>query len=250
MKRYRNTPLVQEAEFEKGRTFMVLNRIEEALDILISMISKYPEHPVLNKVYLNLGMHYYSSQQFENAIDAFKLVIADRSDMQLRRIAMLKIIEVYDGTRMYDAAMAVLRQYIREYPDADDILNNRIKVGTLYMKMNEYSRAIEFLREVKKDADPDSEAEIQYWIGKSYYSMGLFENAVFEYLKVRYLSKPTKLPWATSALYEAGLSYMKLEKSEQARKLFAKIVEKEGAASDWGRFAQARMNELESGVEQ
>ena len=114
------------------------------------------------------------------------------------------------------------------------------------MKLSEYNRAAEYFRNVKQDADAETEAEIQYWIRKCYYNMGLFEQAIFELLKVNYLSKPTKLPWATTALYEAGLAYTKLGNSRQAKQLFEKIIKKEGAASDLGRIAKQRIEEINS----
>ncbi len=245
-KKYKKSALVPDASFETGRTFMVLNRVEEALTLLTDMIGRYPDHPVLNKVYLNLGEHYFRSQQFDNAINAFKLVMQDTTQPALRKTAMQEILNVYDGIRMYDAALATARQYIEDYPDAEDVLQKRIKIATLCMKMSEFSRAISYLKEIKPGADPESEAEIQYYIGKCYYSMGLFQESIHEFLKVEYISKPTRLPWDTTALYEAGQAYVRLDKPLEAKQLFAKIVQKEGAASEWGRFARARMDEIDS----
>ena len=76
--------------------------------------------------------------------------------------------------------------------------------------------------------------------------MGQFEQAIFEFMKVAMLSKPTKLPWNTTALYEAGQAYIKLDKPRHAQKLFEKIVQKEGSTSDLGRIARQRIQEIET----
>ena len=55
----------------------------------------------------------------------------------------------------------------------------------------------------------------------------------------------TKLPWAATALYEAGQCYLKLDQPDKAKKIFRKIVLQEGAASDLGRIAQKKIDEIE-----
>ncbi len=248
VQRYGNTKFRMEAELEMGRIYLITNRIEEALNILTEMPRRYPQHPMLAHVYLNLGDHYFRSQQYENALHAFKQTVelGQETDSDATPLGMRYLIRVYDSLRMYDAALHLTREYIRQYTDAEDILQKRVQIGLFYMKLNEYGRAIEVFRDVKKSADYETEAEIQYWIGSCFSSMGQFQQAVFEFMKVAYLSKPTKLPWATTALYEAGQAYLKLEQPDQAKKLFEKIVQREGSASDMGRIARERIEEIEA----
>ena len=231
---------------EFGRIYLITNKIEDALRILTSMLDRYAGQPILAKVYLNLGDHYFRSQQYENAVRAFKLAMEETRMPDVTPTAMRYLIRVYETLGLWDAALGVTRQYIQQYPHAEDFLQKRVKIGIFYMKLMEFNRAAAYLRDVKLDADAETEAEIQYWIGKCYYNMGLFEQAIFELLKVNYLSKPTKLPWATTALYEAGLAYHKLGNSKQAKQLFEKIIQKEGAASDLGRIARQRIEEIDS----
>ncbi len=246
VQKYKDTEYVPSADLEIGRIYLITNKIEDALNKLTYMVEQYPNHPVLAKVYLNLGDHYFRSNQYENALRSFKLAIQNDSSEEVVPVAMRYLIRVYDSLRMWDAALSTAREYIGRFPEAEDILEKRIQIGIFYMDLNEYTRAIEYLRDVKRNADFETEAEIQYWIGKCFYNMGQFEQAIFEFLKVKYLSKPTQLPWDTTALYEAGLAYTKLDKPQEALKLFQKIVEQEGATSDLGRIARERIKEIES----
>ncbi len=248
LQRYKKSSYVPEAELEIGRAYLITNKVEEALSILTSMVDRYAGQPILAKVYLNLGDFYFRSQQYENAMRAFKLTIEERRMEDVIPTAMRYLIRVYKTLRLWDAALGLTRDYIRQYPSADDVLQKRVDIGIFYMELSEFGRAAEYLREVKLDADSETEAQIQYWIGKCYYNMGQFEQAIFEFLKVNYLSKPTKLPWATTAMYDAGLSYMKLDNAVQAQRLFEKIVKKEGATSDLGRIARQRIEEINSGT--
>lgn len=245
-RRYRDSAFVPEAELEIGRIYLVTNRIDEALKRLTAMPETYPGHPVLAGVYLNLGDHYFRSNQFDNAIYAFKRILDSFPAHEMTPLAMRYLIRVYDSIQMTDAALALTRNYIRRYPRAEDRMQKQVQIGTLLMKLNEYERAIDQFRNIKKTADPETEAEIQYWIGSSYAGMGRFEEAVFEFLKVNYLSAPTRLPWAATALYEAGRACIRMEKFSEAKILFEKIVRREGAASDLGRIARQRIAEIEA----
>ena len=111
--------------------------------------------------------------------------------------------------------------------------------------MHEYHRAIEHLTQLKHEADRENEPRIQYWIGDCYMEKGEFEKAITEYLKVRYISKPTKLNWAVTAQYKAGLAYMKLGRMDTAKTLFSKIVTEQGVASPFGKGAQQKIDEIE-----
>ena len=242
LQEYRDTVYAPHAEFEMGRLYLIINNIEDALKILTAMPEQYPHDPILAKVYLNLGVHYYQSKQFENALHAFKLAMENQDMPEIVPIAMKYLIQLYDSMRMFDSALYLTREYIHRFPRAEDILQKRIQIGHLYMKLNEYDRAIEVFRDVKRDCDSESEAEVQYLIGSCYNNMGLFQQAIFEFMK----TKPSKLPWETTAIYNAGQAYMKLQQPDQARKLFQKVIQKEGSTSDWGRFARQKIQDIDN----
>jgi TolA-binding protein len=217
------------------------------MELLTDLVKKYPNHPILPKVYLNLGDQYYRSNQVDNALSAFKNAAADSSHPDVASMAIRYLIKIYEGLQMTDAAMALTRTYLRRYPEAEDALQKKIQIGIYYYELKEFDRAIDRFRTLKTESDPESEAEIQYWIGKCYADKGQYETAALEYLKVKYLSPPTKLPWATTALYEAGMAYLRLHQPSIARRMFERIVTTEGATSDLGRIARQRIADIDQG---
>jgi tetratricopeptide (TPR) repeat protein len=113
------------------------------------------------------------------------------------------------------------------------------------MYLKEYVRAIEHFKELRPFADAESEPEIQFYIAQSYKEMGNFERATAEYLKVKYLTKPTKLPWQVTALFEASKCLISLGEIAQAKVILKRIISEEGTASNFGRFAVQKLEELE-----
>ena len=242
---YKNTPVAAKALLETGRTLLVTNHIDEALKLLTSMLDKYPGDPVLGNVYLNLGDHYFRSQQYENALAAFKNAMRGGMDPEAKPLAMRYCIRLYETVGLYDAGLAMIRDYLDLYPYAEDRFEKQVKIGLFYFQLKDFYGAIKHLKAIEAGAeDADTEAEIQYWIGKSYLNMGQFEQAIFEFLKVKYMTGPTKLPWASTAVFEAAKAYGTLGDSEKAIQLFEKVVQTEGAASDLGRVAVQQINAL------
>jgi tetratricopeptide (TPR) repeat protein len=239
--------LAPEAELETARVYLVTNKTEKALDILTGMASKYAGQPVVSRVYLNLGDHYYRSNQFDNAMLAFKKAMDDTSNLEVFSDAQRYLIRVYQALQLPDAALAMARDYLRRFPDAEDAFQKKIQIGINYQELKEYDRAIDQFRRLRTVADAENQAEIQYWIGKTYYQMGQFASAVHEFIKVKYQCPPTTLPWASTALYEAGLAYLRLHKPSEARQMFEKIVQTEGATSDLGRIARQRIDAIDAG---
>jgi TolA-binding protein len=242
---YRNTPSAIYGDYGLGKALLVQNKFEAALEVLTEIPRRYPNHSFLPTFYIGLGDFYQSQQQWDNAITAFTKVIQDSAFDNNYRLATRFLINVYDRLGLYDRAIGLCRHYVSRFPDDDIVFTLRIKIGTLLMSLMQFDDAITHFRALKPLADAETEPEIQYYIGKSYFNAGQFEQAIAELLRVKFFSKPTKLPWDITALYESGLCYMRLKNYDRARQLFQQIVKEQGSESDFGRFAQAKIEELE-----
>jgi TolA-binding protein len=243
--KFKKTDFGAHGEYGLGKLRLVTNRTEEGLEILTRLIEKYPNAEVLPNVYLTLGDFYYKNKQFNNALSALQRCLELNLEGSLDNTVRRYLIKLYSDLGLYDSSLIGMRDYLKRYPDAEDAFVYRINMGIAMINLNEYDRAINHLRGLLRYADNDSEAEIRYWIGKSYYNMGQFRRAISEFLKVPYLTRPTNLPWHVTAEYESGLAYMKLQEWDRAKVLFDRIVKKEGGGSDFGQFAQRRLEEIE-----
>ncbi|MFQ5707273.1 MAG: tetratricopeptide repeat protein [bacterium] len=246
---FKGTELGAQGELGLGQVYMITNHIDDALKILTTIPSKYPESTVTPLAYLNLGDFYFSNQQVENAIFAFKQVVNHAKAGENYQKALRYLIKCYDQTRLWDQAIATTRAYLEKFPRATDAFSLKIRVGEFLMKLKEYDRAIDQFQALLPYADAESEAEVQYYIGRSYREKGEFARATSEYLKVKYLTKPTKLPWHVTAQYEAGLCLKRLGKTEQAKKILKRIVQEQGKESNFGRFALQKLEEMEAAQE-
>jgi len=242
---YRNTPSAIYGDYGLGKALIIQNKFEEALEVLTEIPRRYPNNAFLPTYYIGLGDFYQTQQQWDNAITAFTKVTQDSAFDNNYRLATRYLINVYDRLGLFDRAIGLCRHYVLRFPDDDIVFTLRIKIGTLLMSLMQFDDAITHFRTLKPLADAETEPEIQYYIGKSYFNAGQFEQAIAELLRVKFFSKPTKLPWDITALYESGLCYMRLKNYDRARQLFQQIVKEQGSESDFGRFAKAKIEELE-----
>ncbi len=246
--KYRDLPEAADGEMGLARLYAVLNKTDEALKILTNIPNRYTEPAIVALSYINLGEFYYENRQLENCMAAGRKALesAPKGAEQQRAIALL--VTVFDDLRLWDNAVVLLRQYIQDYPEAEDLFNRKMQLGVFLINLREYERGIDQLQSLLAQADAESEAEIQYWIARAYHERGDMNQAIIEYLKVKYVCRPSKLPWGTTALYEAGQTYVKLGNLVNARSLFQQIVREMGVGDQFGRVANERIREIDAAL--
>ncbi|MDZ7370480.1 MAG: tetratricopeptide repeat protein [candidate division KSB1 bacterium] len=244
--KFEDVPEGARGELGLAQLYVIQNKTEEALKRLTTIPEKYKDPELSATAWVNLASFYYTNRQLESAIGAATKVLDLQPRGPLRAQALDVLINAYDDLNLRDKAIAYEREYLDLYPYAPDAMNRRIRIGIFLYGLKEYDRAISHLKELRFLVDGEAEAEVQYWIARSYADAGLTENAVIEFLKVRYQCKPTKLPWGVTALYEAGQGYRKLGNLAKAKEMFEQVVRERGITDNIGRAAAAKIQEIEA----
>ncbi len=230
------------------KLYFILNRDKEALELATELLETNPNDSIISDVYMMLGNFYYlQAKQIENAMLAYKKAI-EREDVTVKnlKIGMNNLIRCYADLQMWDKAIALSKEYVQKFPDDDDNLEKKIQIGYFYYRLKEYDYAIHLFKSLKSEASLESEPRIQYWIGDCYFEKGDYAKAIQEYMKIVYLSRPTKLlnQYQLTAQYQSGVAYIKLGKYENAAQLFEKIVKEQGAESVFGKPAKEKLEEI------
>ncbi len=245
-KRYDDIPAGGRGELGLARMYVITNKTEDALKILTKIPEDYKDPEIVATAYLNLGDFYYENRQDENCILACLKVLELQERGPLRARATQLLVDAYDNLGMRDRAIALLREYIELYPNDPDILQKKIRIGVLLYYLKDYDRAISQLRRLKPLVSEEDEPRVQYWIAKSFADHGNREQAIVEFLKVKYLSKPGKLPYGATALYEAAMEYRKIGNLPKAVELLQQVVRERGTADNIGQAASMKIREIEA----
>jgi len=244
-KRYKGTEHAALGELGLGRIYIITTKTDAALDVLTRLVERYPDTRAAALALLNLGDFYRLNGQIDNAISSLKRVVNHPKAGDAADTATRYLIQLYDQVNLNDQALALARKYLEDHPDDPKSENLQIKIGTLLMEQKDYEAALRHFRRLKNLVRGEVETEVQYYIGEALMNLGRYDDAVLEYLKVEYLSPPSKLPWKVTALYQAGIALTRLKRFDRAKEIFHRIVLSQGASSDFGRIAQARIEEID-----
>jgi TolA-binding protein len=246
IKKYKNTEYADDSEYYLGLTYSTLNRIEKAQEILSQFSQKYPGSPLLSNIYITLGSLYYRGEKADLALNTFKRAVELAENPETKKIALSNLIKVYQDLGLWDGMLTQSRLYIESYPEAEDVINKKILVGSALIRLNRFNDAVDYLKNAKLEASIDQEPEIQFYIGEAYFNAGQYESAIREFVKIPLLSKQTKLQWEASALYYSGQAYEKMGRVDDAIRMYQEIVNRPGIIIDLKREAQKKIDQLRS----
>ena len=146
-------------------------------------------------------------EEWQRAIEAYELILERWGD------------EGLEGETFFNIAYCQYRD--RRYVDA----------------INSFNKALPSLN------DREMKAEAQYWIGESYFSMGQYDNAATEYLKVGYFYPEFK-QWNAISELKLAESYIRQGRVDNARNILESIISKYGQNSDWSNQAQRILDQI------
>jgi TolA-binding protein len=228
--RYDDTPSAAPAMYWIGRTLEVQGDLPGAVKELKELVAEHPKAPIIARARLALGNISFTAERWDEAINNYRAVVEDSStDPEILPMAMSNLINTYDATGSYDAALELSRRYLAQYPNNEDSFDKRIKIGILYERLGYHEQSILQLEGLLDEAGSDLEAELRYYIGEAYYNKGDYQQAILEFLKVPYLvTKIGKIDWTANSLYMSGQAYERMGRHEQAVTMYQQILDRPG----------------------
>jgi tetratricopeptide (TPR) repeat protein len=228
--KFEDSPSGPTAMYWIGKTLEATEKPGEAVDHLEKLLAAHPQAPVITRVHLALGNLYYGAEKWDQAIKHYRIVVDDpHPDQELVPSAMSNLIETYEVAAAYDGALTLARRYLELYPNAEDALDKKIKIGILYDHLGYYDQAALQLQSLLDEAGSDLEGEIRYYIAEANYHKGDYQQAILDFLKVPYLvTKKGKIDWTANSLYMSGQSYEKMGRYDQALTMYQQIVDRAG----------------------
>lgn len=244
-KSYDETAYVDDAAYAKALTFIAVNRIEDAFEILTEYNKEYPNSDKLSDVFNTLGTLYFRVEKYDNAIASFKNALNLSKESRIKQQIMGNLIKTYALTGFHDAAQRLARQYVESFPHATDAIDKKMTIAQSFIHLNQFQNAVEYLKRMKLEADSEKEPEIQFYIGEALLKAGQYEEAIAEFVKIPLLSKKTKLQWEASALYYSGQAYEKLGRIPDAIRMYEEIVNRAGIDLVLKRDAAKRIKQIQ-----
>ncbi len=145
-----NSSYADDATYEVGNGFFIMNNTTEAIQYFLQLIQKFPNSRYVSKSRLSLGLIYYNESQDEKALAMYKAIIVDYAGTEEAKEALLAIKNIYVDAGNADGYL----NYVKTLPFAsvsagaqDSITyqaaNNRFLIGDCENAINGFNSYIE-----------------------------------------------------------------------------------------------------------
>jgi tetratricopeptide (TPR) repeat protein len=192
LKTFPNSEFVDDAIYEIGQAFMMLEDYDNAIKAYDKLYEKFPTTSIARKGLLQKGMLYFTINQYDNAINTYK-----------------KVIDTYPNSEEATTALESLERIC--------IQTNQVDVYSAYIKtLNK--RSINFTAE--------REDSLTYIAAERQYLLENYEDAA-KYLS-SYVKKYPNSKFSTKALYYLADSYYRLDNKAGALEAYDKLTLQEG----------------------
>jgi TolA-binding protein len=249
---YKESKFAPWGHYYMAKILEVTNALDDAAKRYDDVLQQYPSSDVVPHVLLSLGNMHFNAERYDQAVKYYQTII-EKPDLaqDVLPYAMNNLIQAYESTKLYDAALKVTKDYIAKFPNDENIIDKKIKVGLLYTKLGYFDQAIVHFQNLINESGSLMEAELRYNIGEAYYDKGDYEQAILEYLKVPYLvSRQGKVNWTATALYMAGQSYEKMSKFNQAIEMYQQVIDRSGIDATFKAAAKKEIERVKTIIKQ
>lgn len=215
---YPESPYADDANFELGRTWVVLKRYNEAIKAYKQIPLQYPNSKYASKGLLNAALAYYNSGDIESASGVYKQVVSDYKGSEEARAALLAlknisidqnsvseyveyaqkvgIVSIEEQERdsltftaaermymaqEYESAVAAFAKYQEDFTNGAYVLVSYFFMADAYMQLDNMPEAIVSLEYIVKQARSIYTEQALEVLCDNYYGQNEFKKALEAY---------------------------------------------------------------------
>jgi len=218
---------------------------EEAEKKLNLFLAASPPSPIACMAYFKLASAELNMEKLNLAARNFSLASEVCSDSELSLKALKNLARIYQKMEDWEKASSTWEQIIERHPADADIVELMFKLGFSYSQSGRYRLAYDVYSRIPAIAVNEKElGRAHYWAGISLKNIGKNREAIREFLRVPYLR--TGGMWGVTSELEAAGCYVKLERYDEAARIYGNIISSHGKDSDWGKIAAGALTQIQN----
>lgn len=226
--------LLEQAQHKLGWTHVMRKDDAAASKAFSEQLNKDPTGAFAADGQAMLAESLFRTGKFTEASVAFAAALKDPSKLssdELRSMAALRAIECSAQQEKWAESLALAEQFLALKPAAGSTAQVRYAAAWARQNLGQLDKALAGYREVADASRSELSARARLMEGEVLFEQGQHKDAVKAFFKVAYgfgekQAPPVYYPWQAQATYEAARCFEVLEKSDQARKLYAELVER------------------------
>ena len=243
-KKYPNSDEATEALFYLALCDLKRGGYKEAAEKLESFIGSAQRSAILPQAYFKLGSAQFGAGNLNLAAKNYALAAESAKDPELAFTAWKNLGSVYQQLEKWDDASATWQKLVETYPGHDGIVEVLFDLGFCYNQAGKNELAYDvYIRIPDVATSEEQQGRAHYWAGMSLKSLGRYDEAIREFLRVPYLK--TGGMWGITSKLEAAGCYELKGDLGQAQAIYESVLSAYGPTSDWGKVASEGLKRIE-----
>jgi TolA-binding protein len=222
MRAYPNSHYYDDALFEKSRSLVMLNKENEAVNVLNKLISEFPQSPLARQGGVQLGQLHYNASRYDQAAASYKTVIQNFPGSEDARSALQALETVYKDMNNIDAyvkyanalpggmritplrqdsltylaaeslymrgskkdAESSLNKYLQSYPNGAYASDAHYYMGVIADENNDKAKAMNHFKQVIDANNGKFLENTLVYVAQAEYNAGNFQEALAHYARL------------------------------------------------------------------
>lgn len=238
--------ICEEGIYIYSMSLISLDQVEQGTREAQRFFEKYPLSRYVPRLHLSLGdVLAVKYQRHNEALTHFREASVTAKDSAVVFDALKHMAITFQTLSRWKEAGEVWREVQSRFPQSAYAKEASLNAARCMMEAGDYAGAIDAYAAAIPLVDGEDRARAYYWTGVCYQNLGDFQSAIVEFLKVPYLT-PGQGMWGVTSQLKAAECYMAIERYESARNIYTSVLQRHGAASNWGKVAQKALTDIDN----
>ncbi len=271
-------PHLDKLLIKKGDLYFNQRRFQEAISAYREFISVFPNSSLVTSAYFSIAQAFNQLKNYEDALFNFLIIVREYPNDELADDALLESGNIFRILNNYDKAVEQFNLLLNNYPQSNLIAEAYYWLGKTYLEKGKiqraknyffdvvkhypesgfYSRAYFDLGKIEMNTRPDTAisyfrkvvelrndefgAESQYLIGDIFAKQKKDDDAITEFLKLRY-AFAGHIDWLTKGMFRIAEIYELKKQNKKAREYYNEVA-KLDPRSELGKKAKTKLKTL------
>ena len=223
LREYPRSSYADDAWFRTGEISLKGGKPSDAVVAFKKVMDDFAESDLAGEAAYWAGESFLGTMDFDNALKYYTLAYENYPKSRVRDYALYSLGWTQQKKSSFPPAVQTYKKFLDEFPTSTLASSARIRIGECAFYAKDYRRAIDDLTQARPlISDSTERGEADYLIADAYYRLGDFSSA--ERLFREFLTAYPKHGFARDAAFSLGWSLLKLNKSDSAQTMFARLA--------------------------
>jgi TolA-binding protein len=226
--------ILEQARHKLGWTQAMRKDHAAAAAAFAEQVAAHPAGPLAADGRAMLGESLFRTEKYAEASTALAAALADPARLSsddLRGMAAVRASEAAAQQEKWDESLAFADRLVAAQPKSGYAAQARYAAAWARQNLGQLDKALEAYRELADASRTELAARARLMEGEVLFEQGKHRDAIKSFFKVAYgfgekQAPAAYHPWQAQATFEAARCFEVLEKPDQARKLYAELLER------------------------